>query len=184
MIEGFAEKTLRIAKKRRINTFFDRVAVAGCFVIAAALLLAGGGVYHMLSHKTLSGSNTISVGAKSKDAPPDYLTIKGERWMVYSYDFAHLMPRPDGAITRATTSCEKRIIWYDSNPITSAEFRTNLWHEVVHAGFCNKPDVKKANWYPYATDLKEHEQVYELGMFMSDFAHDNPEFMKWAEDWK
>jgi hypothetical protein len=41
-----------------------------------------------------------------------------------------------------------------------------------------------ANWAADVHDHAEHEIVYEAGMFLPGFVHDNPEFMKWAEDWK
>ena len=42
----------------------------------------------------------------------------------------------------------------------------------------------KANWSEYVRDYGEHEIVYEAGMFLPGFVHDNPEFMKWAEHWE
>ena len=53
----------------------------------------------------------------------------------------------------------------------------------MHASHCGKERPDKANW-KWGVDSKEHGVIYELGMSTTQFVHDNPEFMKWAEDWK
>ena len=106
--------------------------------------------------------------------------ISGERWHVDWYGF----PTEDGWVqgTEGVTYCESRDIFY--RPIDSpSRLRENLWHEVMHASLCGKRSPKKANWYANV-DSPEHESVYDLGMFLSSFVRDNPDFVKWSEDWK
>jgi hypothetical protein len=120
-------------------------------------------------------------GYSSEYSPPDFLLIDGERWSVQAYDFDS-----DKNVQgkNGLSSCPERRIWYDSGIKTQGERRTVLWHEIFHAFYCYQGSRMDANWAAATHDNAEHEIVYEAGMFLPGFVHDNPEFMKWAEDWK
>lgn len=107
--------------------------------------------------------------------PPEYLLINGERWYTAPYTFQ--------GTTQGITECETRRIFYSGVENNSAALREIMWHELGHALVCNKRPDKKSNW-GYYMNTKEHEIVYPLGMFMSGFVHDNPQFMDWAEHWE
>jgi len=126
------------------------------------------------SNKTVFSSPPTAV-----DPPPSYLLINGERWYVYPSDYSQNEHHTDGE-----TSCTQRYIWFDSSERNRTQLREIMWHEIFHASYCYQGNRMKANWSQYVHDYGEHEIVYEAGMFLPGFVHDNPEFMKWAEEWK
>lgn len=130
------------------------------------------------------------VVALRRDAVPDYsikksdfkfpvngFLINGERWGLTSVSFT------DRNI-EGFTDCADRDILFEYDIKTAQEQRTVLWHEMFHASRCNLRDDSDSNWAGAVTNDPEHEQVYLTGMFMASFAHDNPEFIEWAKDWK
>ena len=156
--------------------------LAGTFVLG---LLFGFSIYAFRYHKPNSANAKAVSTVVSLASPPSYVQIKGERWSVYDYDFNKLSSLSPSAM--AFTDCAGRNIWYDPTRIRNApEYRETMWHEVVHAEHCNvtADSLDGAGWEPLTHDLPEHAGVYELGMFLPGFVHDNPDFMKWAEDWE
>jgi hypothetical protein len=125
---------------------------------------------------------TLDISVVSPDPPPQDLSVNGERWKVWAYDYD---ARNLTGGRMAETYCDQREIFYDAKRIPSKEmFRETMWHEIIHAGFCKRASAKDTNWSDFTHDSPEHAGVYQLGMFLPGFVHDNPEFMKWAEDWK
>lgn len=115
------------------------------------------------------------VSPYSLDQPPNQLSINGESWQV------QVFPSYEGFAGK--TECERRIIWYDLDQSSKEDYRDPLWHEIIHAERCKEKNTDKANWAALA-DSKDHRRVFELAQFLAPFVHDNPEFMKWAENWK
>lgn len=138
-------------------------------------------VFFSVVYKQGPSGNAYQVQQSIADPPPDYLNINGERWAVLPYDF----PKDTTGYSEAdgASDCPRRLIWYTTEKRTSAEIREDLWHEIGHASLCNQGSTRAANWSGFV-DGTEHQVVYPFGMFMPSFVHDNPEFMKWAEDWK
>lgn len=134
-------------------------------------------------HQTPSGGIEISSPSTVLEAPPKYLLINGERWYLVAYDFSK-DPKYAKTGIDGETDCDRRDIWYDSEEKQRPHLREIMWHEIFHASYCYQGSRMKANWSAYVHDSAEHEIVYEAGMFLPGFVHDNPEFMQWAEDWK
>ena len=179
----FQEKVLarsRAAKKVKTRQSVSEFLFAFLLVI---LLGVGGWRVWAALHPGADSATKMDAAVVSDDPPPTDLLINGEAWKVWAFDYddAPEVPRT----RQAQTECERRDIFYDAKRIHSrADFRATLWHEIVHAGFCQAKSAKQANWAAYTKDAPEHGGVYQLGMFLPGFVHDNPEFMKWAEDWK
>ena len=155
------------------------------FVMAFAFgILAGFSIYAYHYSKIPAPARVVA----KLEPPPDYLDIKGERWDIWDRDLSPDPRNQDGSHVQAATYCSERVIRYDSSTIsTEAEYREAIWHEIIHAEHCGAPtpdSIEASNWGSYTHDLPEHAVVYELGMFLPGFVHDNPDFMKWAEDWK
>lgn len=168
-----AEKTVAEVQRKRYKRKGDIIAV--CLFSAYSLFF---GAIFCLVHFSDKKSPVVS-SDQAMFGPPDVLNINGERWRVEPYqlhtgDFGGLI---------GLTNCEKRMIWYDTGSMTKYLFRETMWHEIMHASHCGKERPDKANW-KWGIDSKEHGIIYELGMSTTQFVHDNPEFMKWAEDWK
>lgn len=108
--------------------------------------------------------------------PPAAILIKGESWRIVPLP---TLPSND----LGETSCEQRVIFYADEQVTKEDFRDTLWHEIIHAERCHDMVTDQATWAKVA-DTKDHRRVFELAQFLSGFVHDNPEFMKWAEEWK
>lgn len=154
-------------------------------ILFVILLCLGSGVFgHIICVPTPVGESSTAYQTPEwrKMAPPQYLLINGEQWSVWPYGLEEFSPK--NGRTMAMTSCEQRAIWYDPVETSPAALREHMWHEIIHAGFCKKQSVEKTSWFSFTQDSKEHLQVYELGMFLPGFVHDNPEFMKWAENWQ
>ena len=133
------------------------------------------GYYEGKRPTTPPEKKTELVSPYSLDMPPNQLSINGESWRV------QVFPSYDGLAGK--TECDRRIIWYDLDQTSKEDYRDTLWHEIVHAEQCKEKNTDKANWAALA-DSKDHRRVFELAQFLAPFVHDNPEFMKWAEDWK
>lgn len=180
-----AEKTLAAIEKEKQeeNTKKlqkeNKTARIVAYCTLAAWILIGAGT---ISYDHFLGKKHRSSLSQSILAPPNGLTINGESWSLQDRDY-----ESDGiSWVAGDTNCRKRIISYDfRQEPTHAYQRTILWHEIVHAAHCQGYAKDDQRWWKFATnDLPEHGEVYKLGMFLPGFVHDNPEFMKWAEDWK
>lgn len=169
----FQEKALKNRKPEKDYSLY----------VLGVLFLILMGILYSLTWGSISSNRKTD---ESSDSPPRNITVNGERWQVVS--FAYDSDKRFDDKRAGQTECAGRFIFYDpSRAPEKALLREVIWHEVVHAGHCkleDKNSVKHANWAAYAHDMPEHNSVYELGMFLPGFVHDNPEFMKWAEDWK
>lgn len=177
----FQEKALKAGRLKRAEQNADRVLSVVMAVFFLFLCFAG----YQHFHPTPQGSSkVVNTTSTRGDHPPVDVTINGERWKIVYFDYASDPDFPEGR--GGETECERRLIFYDDKRMdTKALLREAVWHEVIHANHCNKGSKDdEANWKKYTHDLPEHNSVYELGMFLPGFVHDNPEFMKWAEDWK
>jgi hypothetical protein len=111
-----------------------------------------------------------------------FLTINNERWEVYQ----------DSTMEDwGDTYCDARVISIKiTSNMTEGLKRSTMWHEIEHAYECNlgKLPEDRANWVhdlqTVGQDTKEHRTIESTSVFLANFVHDNPEFMKWAEDWK
>ena len=168
-----AEKTIAEVKKRKYRK--EENILLACL---SSYLLVGLYIICFIPFSEKKPA-PVDVSGQASFGPPDVLNINGERWRVEPFqlhtgDFGGLI---------GLTNCDKRMIWYDTGRMTKYLFRETMWHEIMHASHCGKERPDKANW-KWGVDSKEHGIIYELGMSTTQFVHDNPEFMKWAEDWK
>jgi hypothetical protein len=114
----------------------------------------------------------LSVVETNEDGVPTHLNINGQMWNVRKVPFLF--------ITIAETRCKERTIVYIDDPSPMA-LRTNLIHEVFHAGGClHGGDTW---WNSIHPDNFDHPGIYHLADFMTSFSHDNPEFMEWLTEW-
>ena len=177
----FQEKVLTRVRVERHDRITNRFAAG---VLLAIVLIWGNVLAHdlYLLHKPPQVVSTDDKSA-APDPPPTDITVNGERWQIYSFSYDR---RPDiDKFRMGQTVCASRDIFYDGSRIpTKAMLRETIWHEVVHAAHCKSGKTDGANWGLFTHDSPEHASVYELGMFLPGFVHDNPEFMKWAEEWK
>jgi len=163
-----------------LKTFGWAVAL----VAVLSVIAFGGwcvGVEYKLPDTSVLKATTNVLSIDRSDDPPLSVNINGERWMLVGYDF-----EGNGDSAHAgVTECDRRIIFYDTGRYYPAVFmRDVLWHEVGHALRCGNPySEMSAHWSSSVLGDKEHEAVYELGMGMAPFVHDNPDFVKWAENW-
>jgi len=156
------------------------------FLVFVLGVLSGFSIYvyhfHNLRAPVVTSNNEVLL------PPPTYLDVRGDRWLVWESNLSSASPASGtGSRVQADTDCEWKEIRYDAKAINSQdEFREVLWHEVLHAEHCGitADSIEASNWGPDTKDIREHASVYEVGMFLPGFVHDNPDFMKWAEDWK
>lgn len=160
-------------------------SAVGLYIAAITMLLV---IIFMMAYGVgaTRQPSAVSIGpsvssANSTSYPPDTLLINGERWRVWPTHYAPQDGYPPG--TEAHTECETRRIFFEPD-VGKGHLRENIWHEVIHANFCGKTTTWKADWMRPIQNDKQHAGVYALGMFLPGFVHDNPEFMRWAEDWK
>ena len=161
-----------------------RKFIFGALVGVIFVLLLFLGMRTYLLEKPAPALSGDSFAVQTTDRPPEYLLINRERWYVVPANFQEYDKNTPDRFTDGLTDCSERKIWYTVRPISSPALREVLWHEIVHASYCYQGSRMKANWNEYVRDHAEHEIVYEMGMFMPGFVHDNPEFMKWAGNWK
>lgn len=183
----FQEKALAMGRSRKTapkpKGWLDLLPPVLFLVTVITMTAFAMWVHFHPSPQETAWPSTSSKGTAS-DPPPQNLIINGERWQIYSYDY---VSNPAFGKRAGQTECGSRNIFYDVQRIQSkAYLREAIWHEIVHAGHCNEEKNKDAvaNWREFTNDMPEHNSVYELGMFLPGFVHDNPEFMKWAEEWK
>lgn len=184
----FQEKSLTKKQGPKVNpmTFSDWVAVA-VFVFVGSLAFKG-----IYSFFPTPAPETIQNPVVEETIKPDNvfdptqgistLVIKGERWEVRPVAFGWF---------QGQTNCESRIIWFDKTASRSRENeRDVMWHEIQHAASKCQHSLsdEEANWVQDAkadnADYPQHRVIYKRAAFLTEFVHDNPEFMKWAEDWK
>lgn len=175
----FAEKALAIAEAKRRKRRPQIIALA--LLVWVALIATCSGIAMYLGRIPTKAPYATHVAVQSVDAPPDNITVNGERWRLIAFDFRANKGYGD---TAAETDCSQRVIWYVPKEATAAQLREDLWHEVVHAGFCGDKGASLAHWAQFTKDYPEHGAVYAMGMFLPSFVHDNPEFVQWSENWK
>ena len=170
--ETFADRALRSRKFRvpaQVYGFLLATVIFGCGFIWG----------RFVTNPTNPNHGTESI-ASAPINPPHNLLINGATWSVEAYAFSKNGWKNVGGMT----DCDQKIIWYDFDDETVSYQKNILWHEVIHAGHCTGYPKDNPWWGRFSTGLPEHPEVYKLGMFLPGFVHDNPEFMKWAEDWK
>jgi hypothetical protein len=175
--KSFADKAL---KRNRNFALSEVVLPLGLTAIVVIILAIG---WH-IKPKPKQDITLINIPA----GPPTNLTINGQRWLLLQYDYHDdhdfdVLDHKGNIIghTGAMTSCSENKIWYDPF-VSQALLRDDVWHEVNHAELCGEDDVK----IQIIAGIKlthDHCIVYQLGMSGSSFIHDNPEFMKWMENW-
>jgi hypothetical protein len=109
---------------------------------------------------------------------PTVLYINGETWSIKKVTSSdELSPASANFTTLATTYCSSKTIKYISTYPSLNMLRVNMMHEIFHAGACNH----NAKWWNSTDDSNEgHPGVYNLGVFMYQFLHDNPDFAEWV----
>ncbi len=154
------------------------VGISGVLLLMGAVFNAG---YNLCLHNH-AYSPAQCVVVPSPPALPELLTINNERWEV---------SRVDAVGFYGQTNCNSRTIYFnESEKVTAQHERNTMWHEIQHAARnCKEgwPD-EKSNWVMAlkvtGQDSPGHRKIYAEADFLANFVHDNPEFMKWAEDWK
>jgi hypothetical protein len=117
---------------------------------------------------------------------PAYLTINSQRWMVVPFS-------PEGPKAKhefGETDCSQRIIWYNPAQRTEENARNTMWHEIQHAyrvcstASLDEDSAEVQTLKAIGQDNPAHREIQAKADFLTNFVHDNPEFMKWAEEWK
>ena len=174
--ETFADRALRMKKHPEAPEW-----LVNLISVLFLLLIAGGLVCGGYSFATVRVKASVASVTKAPSPNlPSSLAINGESWGLRPYKFGG----GEWNDTAGATECQRRVIWYDFSKEPVPYQKTILWHEIFHAAHCRGYESDKAWWTKYAVGSPEHPEVYKLGMFMPVFVHDNPEFMRWAEDWK
>jgi len=110
---------------------------------------------------------------------PFALNIRGERWTIWSGavvpDFEKEL-KDRGAM--GMTYCDKKIIVYD--PQETQDLRNTLWHEIFHAGACDRGG--SVYWNSKSDEDNEHPGIQNLADFMEDFSRTNPTFIRWETE--
>lgn len=110
---------------------------------------------------------------------PFRAVINGETWIFVQVDhFDDTTKEKAGDIT-GETDCKNQEITYIPSEDKS-ELRTNIMHEIFHAGACLHGGDK---WWnsDHPTDDK-HPGIYHLADFMHSFLHENPQFAVWLTE--
>ncbi len=106
---------------------------------------------------------------------PKYVLIDGTKWDLVKYGGSL---NYQGSALEAITLCKDHIIYYIAQE-DEEELRDALWHEIFHAGGCDKAEGD-GYWNTMNSTVLTHPGIYHLGDFMKRFSIDNPEFVKWA----
>ena len=169
-------------------TWKDGVLNLGILIVLSGFVRGGIGFWDDMMPKQDSAPKSIVAEVEQSDSPFDpskgisTLVINGERWEVRPVAYGWF---------QGQTVCESRTIWLDlSAKISQENVRDVMWHEIQHAASkCqHKLSDEDANWVQdmkaNGSDYPQHRVIEERAAFLTEFVHDNPEFMKWAEDWK
>ncbi len=149
----------------------------------ATLLIVGGSLglnlymFYLRSHNLTPNTQVSGPQAydntKDDHGMPQVLNINGERWIVMQVrQFSG--PSENAA---AATSCNMHVIWFLPSDTPSA-LRWSLMHEVIHAGACLHGGDKW--WNSDNPDMYNHDGIYHLADFLTNFNRANPEFVEWT----
>jgi hypothetical protein len=185
-MKTFSEKILERRRKikNRRNTIISVIVVTVISLATDSYL-----VWHEHKRNTPNWMEGASVDGGlhehvqfiDRDDPevPFAATINGEHW-----DFVRVDHFLDGngkqaGRTQAMTTCDKRVITYIPSD-DRALLRTNIMHEIFHAGACLHGGDTWWNSEEPTGDF--HPGVYHLGWFMHNFLHDNRQFAEWLAE--
>lgn len=158
-------------------------------VILSCVVFSGYTAWHDHRKKSLESVHNLSSDGNSNyriplnpqgSQVPDRVVINGEAWEIIQVD--HIGGKGLGAndVVTAETDCEKHEIDYVSDENRS-ELRTNIMHEIFHAGGCLHGGDEW--WNSIHPTADNHPGIYHLGDFTHSFLHDNRQFSEWlAED--
>jgi hypothetical protein len=178
-------------KKREKRNEYIRIGIVVVYTSVMVALIGFALLYKPKSESSVPNATTTSatftsapsmyesVEAFNDDGTPAHVYVSGDKWDI---NRVSLMAdakdaKPGEKIiggAMAITFCDRQTIEYilTRDPM---ELRTNLMHEIFHAGACKHGG---ARWWNSKSD-ENHPGVYHLGEFMAQFARDNPVFMRW-----
>jgi hypothetical protein len=181
MIKSFSEKALTRKSNFHWTEVFIPIGIVLIFIISMFT------THWYTKPKPIPSPEHITWNILA--GPPANLTINGQRWLLLQYDYHddvnfNVYDDKGNVVghTGAMTACDSNTIWYDPF-VSQALLRDDVWHEINHAELCGEDDTKIQRIARIKL-THDHCLVYQLGMSGSSFIHDNPEFMKWMEDWK
>jgi len=159
----FAEKILeeqRLEKNRAVVNYISLI----CFIVSIVMVF---GLIGLHINRYLKIKNIESM--------PGTLIINREEWILRPAEDSEKIWMAKLHWTAFTECDSLQIIFNDNN---SASLKRDAWHEVFHAGECNKGVLYWNN--PLSPkDINDHPGIYHLGYFMRDFSINNPKFLKW-----
>lgn len=106
---------------------------------------------------------------------PNLIQVNGQWWYIIEGTIKNDDLAEKGA--DGYTDCSNNVIWLRSQ-VPLVKKRSDIVHELLHAGACGKPDDWWNNKAANGATQDGHLGIYRTSIFITEVLHENPELTK------